>query len=64
MMWTNKNRGGHVACDDGEVERTRSGGGEGTTGATSASVIIEGDWESNGSLGDGERQCDENTGLP
>jgi hypothetical protein len=61
VIWASKNRGGHVACDDGEVECTGSGGGEGTTGAAGAPVIIEGDGESNGSLGDGGRECDGNT---
>ena len=63
-MWASKNKGGHAAYDDGEVERTRSGGGEGTTGAASASVIVEDDGESNGSLGDGGQERDGNTGLP
>ena len=63
-MWARKNRGGHIACDDGEVEHTRSGGGEGTTGAGGASIVVEGDGESNGSLGDGGWERNENTGLP
>jgi hypothetical protein len=46
------------------VKRTGSGGGEGTTSAAGASVVIEGDGESNGSLGDGGREHDRNTGLP
>ena len=29
VMWASKNRGGHAAYDDGEVEHTGSGGGEG-----------------------------------
>jgi hypothetical protein len=45
------------------VERTRSGGSEGTTGAGGAHVVIEGDRESNGSLGDSGREHDGNTGL-
>ena len=52
-MWASKNRGGHAAYDDGQVERTGSGGGEGTINAASASVIVEGDRESNGNLEDG-----------
>jgi hypothetical protein len=56
--WASMNRGGHATYDNGEVERTGSGNGEGTTGA---SVVIEGDGESNGSLGDGGRECDGNT---
>ena len=38
---------------DGEQDRTEAGGGERTTSAGGISVIIEGDEESNGSLGDG-----------
>ena len=38
------------ATDDGEVDRTRSGGGKRTTGAGGVSVIVMGDWETNGSL--------------
>jgi hypothetical protein len=53
MTWASKNRGVHAACDDDKVEHTGSGGSEGTIGATGASVVIEGDGESNGSLGDG-----------
>ena len=64
MTWASKNRGVHAACDDGKVESTWSGSGEGSTGATGASVIIEGDGESNGSLGDGGRKHGGNTGLP
>ena len=63
-MWASKNKGVHVAYDDGEVEHTRSGGGEGTIGATGASVVVEGEGESNGSLGDGSWEHDGNTGLP
>jgi hypothetical protein len=63
VTWASKNRGGHTACDDGEVEHTWSGGVEGTTSTGGASVIIEGDGESNGSLGDGGRECDEDTSL-
>ena len=48
-MWASKNRGGQAACDDSKVERTASGGGEGTTGAAGSSVIIESNTESNGS---------------
>ena len=64
MTWANKNRGVHVAGDDSEVERTKSGGGEGTTSATSANIVVEGDGESNGSLGDSGWEHDGNTGLP
>ena len=53
MTWASKNKGVHAAYDDGEVECTGSGGGKGTTGAPSASVIVEDDGESNASLGDG-----------
>jgi hypothetical protein len=60
-MWATKNRGGHAACDYGEVEHTRSGSGEGTTGAM---VVVEGNRESNGSLGDGGWEHDGNTSLP
>ena len=63
MTWASKNIGVHVACDDGEVERIGSGDGEGTTGAAGASIIIEGNEESNGSLGDGRQEHDGNTGL-
>ena len=38
---------------DGERDRTKVGGGKRTTGAGGVSVIVEGDGESNGSLGDG-----------
>ena len=64
MTWASKNRGVHIACDDGEVERTGSGSGEGTTDAAGASIIIEGDRERNGSLGDDRREHNGNTGLP
>ena len=63
MMLASKNRGVHVACDDDKVEHTGSGGGKGTTGAAGASVIVEGNGESNGSLGDSGRECNGNTGL-
>ena len=63
-MWASKNRGVHTAYDNGEVERKGSGGGEGTTSATGASVVVEGDGDSNGSLGDGGWECDGNTSLP
>jgi hypothetical protein len=63
-MWASKNRGGHTAYFDDEVERTRSGGGEGTTSAASANVVIEGNGETNGSLGDDGWESDRNTGLP
>jgi hypothetical protein len=64
MTWASKNREGHTAGDDYEVECTRSGGGKGATSASGARVVIEGDEGSNGSLGDGWREHDENTGLP
>ena len=38
---------------DGELDRTRAGGGERTTSADGINVIIEGDRESNGSLVEG-----------
>ena len=41
------------ATNDGEVNRIGSSGGKRTTGAGGVSVIVEGDGESNGSLGDG-----------
>ena len=62
-MWASKNRGVHTAYDDGEVECTGSGGGEGTTGAIGASVVVEGHGESNGILGDGRRERDGNIGV-
>ena len=46
------------ATDNGEVDRTRSGGGERTTGAGGVNIVIVGDWETNGSLGDGIREHD------
>ena len=46
------------------MERTERGSGEGTTGATGANFIIEGDGESNGSLGDDGWEHDGNTSLP
>ena len=64
MMWASKNRGVHVACDEGKVECTGSGGGEGTIGATGTSMVIEDDVESNDSLGDGRREHDGNTSVP
>ena len=64
MTWASKNRGVHATYDDDEVEHTGCGGGEGTTGAAGASIVIEGDKESNGSLGDGGWEHDGNTGLP
>jgi hypothetical protein len=45
------------------VERIGSGSGEGTTDAAGISVVIEGDGESNGSLGDSGWEHDGNTGL-
>ena len=56
VTWASKNRGDHVACDDREVERIRSGGGEETTGAAGVSIVVEGDGESNGCLGGGGRE--------
>ena len=64
MTWASKNRGVHATYDDDEVEHTGCGGGEGTTGAAGASIVIEGDKESNGSLGDGGWERNGNTGLP
>ena len=46
VAWASKNRGVHIACDDGEVEHTGSGGGEGTTSVVGASIVIKGDRES------------------
>ena len=63
MTWASKNRGVHTAYDDGEVECTGSGGGEGTTGAAGTSVVIEDDG-GNGSLGDGGWESDGYTILP
>ena len=64
MTWASKNRGVHASYDYDEMECTGSGSGEGSTSASGASVIVEGDGESNGSLGDGGREHDGNTGLP
>ena len=64
MVWASKNRGVHAAYDDDEVEYTGSGGGEGTTGANGGSIVVEGNGESNGSLGDGGREHERNTSLP
>ena len=64
MAWASNNKRVHIACDDGEVERTGSGSGEGTTDAAGASIIIEGDRESNGSLRDNGREHDGNIGFP
>ena len=43
---------------------TQSGDCEGTTGAASANIIIDGNGESNESLGDGGQENDRNTGVP
>jgi hypothetical protein len=40
------------ATDDGEVDRTRSGGGERTTGVGGINVVIVGDGETNATIGD------------
>jgi len=40
------------AYNNGEVDRTGSGGGERTTGAGGINVIVVGDGETNASLGD------------
>ena len=61
---TNANLGDGVqdrdgAYNDSEVDRTRSGGGERTTGAGGTNVVVVGDWETNGSLRDGVRECNE-----
>ena len=61
---TNANLGDGIwdrdgACDDGEVDRTESGGGERTTGAGGINIVVVGDWETNGSLGDGMWERDE-----
>jgi len=41
------------ACDDDEVDCSGSGGGERTTSAGGVNIVVVGDWETNGSLGDG-----------
>ena len=64
MTWASKNRGVHATYDDGEVERTERGGGEGTTDVASTSIVVEDNGESNGSLGDDGWEHDRNTGLP
>ena len=46
------------ATDDGEVDRTRSGGGEQTTGAGGINVVIVGNGETNANLRDGVCDCD------
>jgi hypothetical protein len=46
------------ACDDGKVDRTGSGSGERTTNAGGINVVVVGDWETNGSLGDSMWECD------
>ena len=40
------------STNDCEVDRIRRGSGKGTTGAAGASVVVKGDKESNGRLGD------------
>ena len=55
---TNANIGDSVrdhdgACNDGEVDRTESGGGVGTNGPRGINGVIVDDEETNGSLGDG-----------
>ena len=40
---------------DGQWDHTEAGGGEPTTGAGGDNIVVEGDGESNGSLGDGLR---------
>jgi hypothetical protein len=44
------------ACNNGEVDHTGSGDGERTNGAGGINVVVVGDGERNGSLGDGERE--------
>ena len=61
---TNANLGDAVwdydgAGDDGEVDRTRSGGGERTTGAGGVNIVVVGDRETNTNLGDGVRDRDD-----
>ena len=63
MMWASKNRGVHATYDDSEVERTERGGGEGTTNVAGASIVVEDNGESNGSLGDDGREHNRNTSL-
>ena len=46
------------ATDDGEVDHTRSGGGEQTTGVGGINVVVVGDGETNASLGVGVWECD------
>jgi hypothetical protein len=46
------------ACDDGEVDHTRSSGGEGTNGPRGISGVVMGDGGINGSVGDGVREHD------
>ena len=47
------------ACDDGEVDHTRSGGGERTTSTGGVNIIVVGDGETNGILGEGMWDHDE-----
>jgi len=46
------------ATDDGKVDRTGSGSGERTASVGGVNVVIVGDCETNGSLGDGVQECD------
>ena len=49
---------------DGEQDCTEAGHGEQTTGVGGVSVVVEGDGESNGSLGDDVWYRNGNTNLP
>ena len=46
------------ACDDGDMDHTKSDDGEGTNGPRGVNGVIMGDGETNGSLGDGVRDHD------
>ena len=54
-MFSGEPSGTPTALMDGEGDRNEAGGGERTTGVGGINVIIEGDRESNGNLGDGLR---------
>ena len=58
--WGARSGSSDGACDDGEVDLTGSGGSERTTGVGGANIIIKGNGESNGNLGDGLRERDGN----
>ena len=46
------------ATDDGEVDHTGSGSGEGTNSPGGINGVVVGNGETNGSLGHGVRECD------